>query len=74
MNVEQMLNARESRRFAAEDRFLARREILENEAEKMIGTLIKNGKEVFYVFPVGGKYREGAKWELIDFLIRNRYV
>jgi hypothetical protein len=29
---------------------------------------------VFYVFPVGGKYREGNRAELISYLIRNRHA
>ena len=74
MNTEQMLNARESRRFAAEDRYLARIERRENAAEQMLGELIREGKKVFYVYPQGGKYREGSRVELIAFLIRNNYA
>ena len=43
-------------------------------AEKMIGTLCRDGQEVYYVFPQGGKYREGSWYELISFLIRNKYA
>jgi hypothetical protein len=71
MNLYQQLNARESRRLTAEDRFLARIEKREAEAEKMIGEL-SSGK--CYVYPVGGKYREGNRAELISFLIRNNYA
>lgn len=74
MQLEQMLNAKESRRFAAEDRYLARIERREDEAEQMVGKLIRDGKEVFYVYPQGGKYREGSRLELIAFLIRNNYA
>lgn len=69
--IEQSLDARMNRRLAAEDRFLARIEKREAEASKMIGEL--NGGK-FYVFPVGGKYREGTRSDLIAFLIRNNYA
>lgn len=68
------LDARESRRLKAEDRLLARIERLEAKAEKLIGELCREGKRVFYVWPLGGKYREGDRHELAAFLIRNKYV
>ena len=71
MNTYQQLEARQARRMAAEDRYLARIEKREAEAEKMIGEL-SSGK--CYVFPVGGKYREGTRLELVSFLIRNNYA
>jgi hypothetical protein len=71
MNIDAQLNATQSRRMAAQDRYLTRLEKREVAAEKMIGEL-SSGK--FYVFPVGGKYREGSKAELVDFLIRNKYA
>ncbi len=37
----------------------------------MIGELA-SGK--CYVYPVSGKYREGTRIALTDFLIRNKYV
>lgn len=74
MNTEQMLDASQARRMAAEDRYLARLEERESAAEKMLGTLVRDGKEVCYVFPVGGKYREGTAGELVRFLIRNNYA
>lgn len=43
-------------------------------AERMIGELIRDGEQVFYVWPAGGRYREGYYIELVEFLIRNRYV
>ena len=30
--------------------------------------------EELYVYPVGGRYREGTRSELIEFLIRNCYA
>jgi hypothetical protein len=72
--IERQLNAREARRLKAEDRYLARMEKREAIAEKMIGTLCRDGQEVYYVFPQGGRYREGSWYELISFLIRNKYA
>lgn len=69
--TEQQLEAKQARRMAAQDRYLARIERRESEAEKMIGELV-SGK--LYVYPVGGKYREGTRSELIAFLIRNNYA
>jgi hypothetical protein len=68
---ERRAQARLSRRFAAEDRYLARMEKREEMADRMIGEL-NSGK--LYVYPVGGKYREGTRSELIAFLIRNNYA
>lgn len=74
MNTEQHLEARQSRRLAAQDRYLGRLERREAEAETMIGELCREGRPIFYVWPVGGKYREGTPSDLIRFLIRNNYA
>lgn len=74
MNIYQQLEANQSRRIAAENRYLDRMEKREAEAQKMIGTLIRDGKEVFYVWPGDRKYREGTEYELIAYLIRNNYA
>lgn len=71
MNIEQQLDARQARRMAAEDRFLARMEKREAKADAMIGELA-SGK--CYVWPVGGKYREGSRADLVAFLLRNNYA
>lgn len=71
MHIEQQLDARQARRMAAEDRFLARMEKREAKADAMIGELV-SGK--CYVFPVGGRYREGSRSDLIAFLLRNNYA
>jgi hypothetical protein len=71
MNIEQQLEARQNRRMAAQDRFLGRIEKREADANAMIGEL-NSGK--LYVWPVGGRYREGTRSELIAFLIRNNYA
>jgi hypothetical protein len=72
--AQRHLDARYSRRMAAEDRALGRLEKREAAAEKMIGELVRDGKEVCYVYPPGGKYREGSRADLIAFLIRNNYA
>lgn len=74
MNLEQQLNANQARRMAAEDRFLERIERREAAAERLIGSLVRDGREVLYVWPQGGRYREGSRRELINFLIRNQYA
>jgi hypothetical protein len=73
--MERMLENRCSRRVFAEDRYLSRRERLEARAEKMIGQLCRDGRTVYYVVQTNGKVRE-ANWksDLVDFLIRRKYV
>lgn len=74
MDIHQQLEARQARRMAAEARFLDRQERREAAAELLVGKLMRDGKEVCYVWPCGGKYREGTESELINFLIRNNYA
>ena len=71
MDIDQQLDARLARRMAAQDKFLARVERREAAADRMVGEL-SSGK--CYVWPVGGKYREGTRFELVAFLIRNNYA
>jgi len=73
-NIEQFIEARVSRRIKAEDRALTRLERREARAEKMIGTLIRDGKNINYVMPQGGQYREGQRHDLVAFLIRNNHA
>lgn len=73
-NVERHLEVRQSRRMAAQDRFLGRIEARETQAEMMIGELCREGRAVYYVWPQGGKYREGSRGDLIVFLLRNNYA
>ena len=73
--TEQNLEARQSRRMASDARYLDRLEKLEAKAEPMIGELIREGRAVYYVWPIGGKYREDASHSaLVDYLIRNQWV
>jgi hypothetical protein len=71
MDIYRQLEAREARRIKSENRYHARIAAREEAAEKMIGEL---GSGKCYVWPVGGKYREGSRLELVQFLIRNRYA
>jgi hypothetical protein len=67
----------DTRRDSREDRDYAnflRSAKREEEAEEQIGTLVRDGVTVHYVFPDGGKYREGNRIELVQHLIRNRYA
>jgi hypothetical protein len=74
MTDEERLEARERAIFRSGDRFMDRMERRWKAAEEMIGELCREGRAVFYVFPVGGKYREGSRSNLVDFLIRNNYA
>lgn len=73
-DFEKNLDAKQARRMHAEDRYLARMEKREAAAETMIGELIREGRTVFYIFPAGGKYREGGFGELIAYLIQRRFA
>jgi hypothetical protein len=67
---ENRTNTRMDRDYAAYVRMGKREEA----AEKLVGELCREGQQVFYVWPQGGKYREGTRAELIAFLIRNNYA
>jgi hypothetical protein len=47
---------------------------INRKAESQIGELCREGRQVFYAFPVGGKYREGTRSALLGFLLRNNYA
>ena len=72
--IEQFIEGRVSRRLKAEERALIRLEKREARAEKLIGTIVRGGIEVSYIWPQGGKYKEGREYELVAFLVRNNYV
>jgi hypothetical protein len=65
---------KDNRRARNEDRAWNRICAEFDRAEPMIGTLIRDGKTIHYVWPVGGKYREGSKADLINYLIRNNHA
>lgn len=72
--IEAHLDGRERRRMAEEARYLARLEKRIDDADSMIGELVRDGETVLYVWPQGGRYREGSRAELSDFLMRNNYA
>lgn len=77
MDIHQQLAGTQNRRMANQARALDNWDELskrEDKAEEMIGQLQREGKTVFYVWPQGGKYREGSRLELIAFLVRNNYA
>jgi hypothetical protein len=63
-----------SRKIAADAAAGDRAAALFDRAWDHVGELNRDGRPVFYIFPVGGKYREGSRAELADFLVRNGYV
>lgn len=71
---DELAEGRMLRRIKAEARAVDKMDRQLDEAEKHIGQLTRDGKTIYYVYPVGGKYREGSRSDLISFLIRNRYV
>lgn len=63
MNLEKQLAGNQNRRMAAQDRMLARLDREDRQKERdvlKLGQLMRNGKIVYYTFPVGGKYRENS--------------
>lgn len=77
MNIHQQLEGNQNRRMANQARALRSWDELnerEDKAEEMLGQLQRAGKTVFYVWPQGGKYREGTRLELVAFLVRNNYA
>ena len=73
-DIEAQLETRQLRRMRAEPQQIARLDRRIADAEQQIGELCREGRKVLYVFPVGGKYREGNRADLIAFLIRNNYA
>ncbi len=77
MTLDQQLNGNQNRRMANDARFLNNQDKMDrrrDHAETLIGELMRNGEKVLYVWPQGGRYREGTRRELIDFLIRNDHA
>ncbi|MBZ9922217.1 hypothetical protein LB579_31555, partial [Mesorhizobium sp. BR1-1-7] len=61
MTDEERIEARERAIFRSDDRFMDRMDRRWTAAEQMIGELCREGRKILYVFPVGGKYREGSR-------------
>ena len=75
MGYEAQLEAKQARRMHAQSRYLARLEKLERRAAPLIGELCREGRTVYYVVTARGTVRESASHsELVDYMIRNRYV
>jgi hypothetical protein len=73
--IEQQLDTRQSRRMASENRYLCRLEKLEAKAEPMVGELCREGRTMYYCWPVGGRYFESVSHSaVVDYLIRNKWV
>jgi hypothetical protein len=79
-NYERHMQARDNRRKATEDRFLARLEKRTAAAEPLIGELCVEGKAVYYINTLTcdglptGQIKKGAYSDLVDYLMRNNYV
>jgi hypothetical protein len=79
-DFERYLDARHSRRLAAEDRYLTRQEKKEAEADALIGELERGGRTVYYINQIDrrgrftGKIIEGPYYKLVEYLIRNHYI
>ncbi len=74
LDIHRQLAGNQSRRMAAEDRYLERIERRELAAERQLGELVRDGRKLLYIWPQGGKYREGSRTDLVAFLIRNHYA
>jgi len=73
-NIHQQLEGNQNRRMASQSRFLDKIDSREENAEKMLGQLVREGKIIYYAWPQGGRYCEGGRLELVAFLIRNNYA
>jgi hypothetical protein len=72
--IERRFDIRHNRRLLNEGKTHARLDALETKADEMVGTLVREGRVINYIFPVGGRYMEGTRIALVAFLIRNHYV
>lgn len=83
-DYERNLEARMSRRLAAEDRYLTRLEKREEAAEALIGELVRMGEVIYYINVrskdgiLTGATKEFigplAYFDAIEYLLRNNYV
>lgn len=72
---DELMDSMHSRRLKMEGHYLDRRERLEKRCEPLIGELERDGRTVYYITDCRGKIRESDSfYELVDFLIRNKYV
>jgi len=72
---EELMEGRQIRRMKQEARFLDKLDRQMEHAEEMIGQLCREGKTIYYVFPVGGRYKESTNFiDLFQYLVRNKYI
>ncbi len=74
MTSDEQIDRNINRHLAADHRYLCKMERLDPKADALIGELCRDGKTVYYVNTVSGKTREGSRFDLVEFLIRNKYV
>lgn len=72
LTADERLDARVDARQRRDERAYHRAAAREEAAERQVGELCRDGRQVFYVMPAGGRYREGSRLELVAYLIRNR--
>lgn len=78
--VEQQMDTKEKRRLSAYDRYMDRMERRWDAADALIGELCREGSKVLYINlrKVNGSFtgntKEGTRYELRDYLIRNNYA
>lgn len=81
MDINHQLDILDRRRCRLDDRWLARRERQEREAEPFIGQLNRDGDVIYYINVMGrngqlvGKVVEfDYHYQAVDYLVRNKYV
>ena len=72
--IERTLDARQNRRIATDNRFLANSWHREDQAEALIRETTHDGRRIYYIMLKTGKTKEGYRAELIRYLLRNKYV
>jgi hypothetical protein len=74
-SIEKELDAREKRRFKADERAHEMMERQMENCEYLIGELCREGMTIYYVITKAGKVKEfSGRVEACDYLIRNSYV
>lgn len=79
-DYDRFLDAKHRRRLASEARLETRLERREAEAATLIGELQRGPKTVYYINILGkngrptGRIKEGTYAELVNYLLRNKYV
>lgn len=74
LSDDELMDRRVAARMERDWKAYERRQRREEAAHRLVGELCRDGKRVHYVWPPGGRYREGLYGDLINFLIRNNYA